>query len=66
MMSKHLESGSPSRRCPAFRDPGPGKGLNLVHDIPHPEGTLRNNNIGVDKRGRNFDSRGQARHALGT
>ncbi len=47
-----------------FENKGPGKGLNLLHDIPHPEGRLKNKDIGADKPGRSFDSRGQARHAL--
>lgn len=47
-----------------FEHKGPGKGLNLVHDIPNPEGRLKNKDIGSDKPGRSFDSRGQGRHAL--
>jgi len=47
-----------------FENKGPGKGLNLLHDIPHPAGRLKNKDIGADKPGRSFDSRGQARHAL--
>ena len=47
-----------------FENKGPGKGLNLVHDIPHPEGRLKNKDIGADKPGRSFDSRGQSRHSL--
>lgn len=49
-----------------FENKGPGKGLNLLHDIPHPEGRLKNKDIGADKPGRSFDSRGQGRHALST
>ena len=48
-----------------FENRGPGKGLSLLHDIPHPEGRLKNKDIGADKPGRSFDSRGQGRHALG-
>jgi protein required for attachment to host cells len=47
-----------------FENKGPGKGLNLLHDIPHPEGRLKNKDIGADKPGRSFDSSGQGRHAL--
>jgi len=49
-----------------FENKGPGKGLNLLQDIPHPEGRLKNKDIGADKPGRSFDSHGQGRHALGT
>lgn len=49
-----------------FENKGPGKGLNLLHDIPHPAGRLKNKDIGADKPGRSFDSHGQARHALGS
>ena len=47
-----------------FENKGPGKGLSLLHDIPHPEGRLKNKDIGTDKPGRSFDSRGQSRHSL--
>lgn len=47
-----------------FENKGPGKGLNLVSDIPHPEGRLKNKDIDADRPGRSFDSRGQGRHAL--
>ncbi len=49
-----------------FENKGPGKGLNLLHDIPHPAGRLKNKEIGADKPGRSFDSRGQSRHSLST
>jgi protein required for attachment to host cells len=49
-----------------FENKGPNKGLSLLQDIPHPEGRLKNRDIGADKPGRSFDSHGQARHALGT
>jgi protein required for attachment to host cells len=49
-----------------FENKGPGKGLNLLHDIPHPEGRLKNKEIGSDRPGRSFDSHGQGRHALST
>lgn len=49
-----------------FENKGPGKGLNLVQDIPHPEGKLRNQDIDSDQPGRSFDRFGQGRHALGT
>lgn len=47
-----------------FENRGPGKGLNLIFDISHPEGRLKNKDIGADKPGRSFDSRGHGRHAL--
>ena len=47
-----------------FENKGTGKGPNLLHDIPHPAGRLKNKDIGSDKPGRSFDSRGQARHAM--
>jgi protein required for attachment to host cells len=48
-----------------FVNPGPGKGLTLLRDIPHPEGRQRDKELGADKPGRSFDSHGQGRHALG-
>lgn len=48
-----------------FENQGPGKGMNLLQDIPHPEGRLKNKEIGADKPGRSFDSLGVGRHALG-
>jgi protein required for attachment to host cells len=48
-----------------FENTGVGKGMNLLHDIPHPAGRLKNKDIGADKPGRSFDSRGQSRHSLG-
>ena len=47
-----------------FENKGPGKGLNLLHNIPHPAGRLKNKDIGADKPGRSFDSNGQGRHSL--
>jgi len=47
-----------------FENKGPGKGLNLLHDIPHPEGRLKNKDIGADKPGRSIDSHGPGRHSL--
>lgn len=47
-----------------FENTGRGKGLNLLQDIPHPQGRLKNKDIGADKPGRSFDRRGQSRHAL--
>lgn len=46
-----------------FDNPGPGKGLRLVEDIPHPEGRLKSGEINSDKPGRAFDSFGQ-RHGM--
>ena len=39
-----------------FESPGPGKGLQLVEDIPHPEGRLKSGEINADKPGRAFDT----------
>jgi protein required for attachment to host cells len=47
-----------------FENRGPGKGLNLIFDIYHPEGRLKNKDLDTDKPGRSFDSRGHGRHAL--
>ncbi len=46
-----------------FENPGPGKGLQLVEDIPHPEGRLKSGEINADKPGRAFDSFGH-RHGM--
>ena len=46
-----------------FASNGRGKGLNLVQDIPHPEGRHKNKDIGADKPGRSLDSSGR-RHAF--
>jgi len=42
---------------------GPGKGLILLQDIPHPEGKLKSRDLGSDEPGRSFDSHG-ARHSI--
>ncbi len=39
-----------------FENNGPGKGMKLVEDIPHPEGRLKNREINTDKSGRAFDT----------
>ena len=46
-----------------FENKGPGKGLILLQDIPHPEGKLKNKDLGSDEPGRSFDSHG-ARHSF--
>ena len=46
-----------------FESPGPGKGLQLVEDIPHPEGRLKSGEINSDKPGRAFDTFGR-RHGM--
>jgi protein required for attachment to host cells len=46
-----------------FENSGPGKGLKLVEDIPHPEGRLKSGEIDADKPGRAFDSFGN-RHGM--
>lgn len=45
---------------------GPGKGLELVQNVEHPEGKLKNREINTDKHGRSFDRRGSGRHAYTT
>jgi protein required for attachment to host cells len=47
-------------------NPGPGKGLQLVEDIPHPEGRLKDGDINADKPGRVFDIVGAGRHSMST
>jgi len=47
-----------------FENSGPGKGLQLVEDIPHPEGRLKSGEINADKPGRAFDSIGNNRHSM--
>lgn len=47
-----------------FENSGPGKGLRLVEDIPHPEGRLKNGEINSDKPGRAFDKLGGGRHSM--
>ncbi len=47
-----------------FENPGPGKGLAPVEEIPHPQGRLKNQDFDADKPGRAFDSHGTGRHAL--
>ncbi len=46
-----------------FENKGPGKGLILLQDIPHPEGKLKSKDLGSDEPGRSFDSHG-ARHSF--
>jgi len=46
-----------------FENKGPGMALELIQDIPHPEGRLKNQELGSDKHGRAFDRQGQGRHA---
>jgi protein required for attachment to host cells len=41
-----------------FDNTGPGQGLNLLQDIPHPQGKLKSKDIGSDKPGRGSGSRG--------
>lgn len=49
-----------------FENRGPGKGLELVQDLEHPAGKLKNHEIDSDKHGRSFDRRGAGRHAYTT
>lgn len=46
-----------------FENKGPGKGLDLLREIDHPEGRLKNREIDTDKPGRSYESHGGARHA---
>lgn len=43
---------------------GPGRGLQLLDDIPHPEGRLKDGDINADRPGRAFDIIGAGRHAM--
>ncbi len=43
---------------------GPGKALELIEDIDHAEGRLKNGDIDADRPGRAFDRLGGGRHAL--
>lgn len=42
-----------------------GKPLQLIEDLPHPEGRLRDGDINADRPGRAFDIVGAGRHAMG-
>lgn len=42
---------------------GPRKGLDLIQQIEHPEGRLKNHEINSDKPGHSFDSKGGGHHA---
>ena len=46
-----------------FENAGPGKGMQLVEDIPHPEGRLKSGEINADRPGRAFDTFGR-RHGV--
>jgi protein required for attachment to host cells len=46
-----------------FENAGPGTGMQLVEDIPHPEGRLKSGEINADKPGRAFDTFGR-RHGM--
>jgi len=48
-----------------FENNGPGKGLQRVDVVDHPEGRLKNVEINSDKPGRAFDSFGGGRHSMG-
>lgn len=41
-------------------------GLQLLQDLPHPEGRMKNGEIDADKHGRSFDTFGAGRHAMST
>lgn len=46
-----------------FENKGPGKGLDLLQKLDHPEGRLKNREIKSDKPGRSYESHGGAHHA---
>ena len=46
-----------------FESDWPGKLIRRIHDFPHLEGRLQNQDIDTDKPGRIFDSFGQGRHS---
>jgi protein required for attachment to host cells len=48
-----------------FENRGPGKGLNLLEQLEHPAGRLKNHEIDSDKPGRRFTPRGEARQGMG-
>jgi protein required for attachment to host cells len=41
-----------------FENKGPGKGITLLQDIPHPEGRLKNHDLNSDRHGGSADARG--------
>ncbi len=43
-----------------------GKDLKWVQDIPHPQGRLKNSDIGTDKPTRTYDRFGAGRHTTGS
>lgn len=47
-----------------FEKAGKGNGLQLVEEIRHPEGRLKNGDINSDKPGRAFDKFGGGRHSM--
>lgn len=48
-----------------FENTGPGKGLGLLHEIEHPSGHARDQDINADKPGRGFGP-GGTHHSLAT
>lgn len=48
-----------------FENLGPGKGLDLVQEIEHPEGRERNREIDTDRPGRSFQSADARRSSMG-
>ena len=46
-----------------FESDWPGKSMRRIQDIPHPQGTMQNQDIDTDKPGRVFDSFGEGRHS---
>jgi protein required for attachment to host cells len=48
-----------------FENRGPGKGLELLQDVDHPAGKLKNKDIDSDKPGRKFSGSSPGRHGAG-
>lgn len=48
-----------------FENRGPGKGLDLVQNLDHPAGKLKNQDIDSDKAGRKFAPRATGRQGVG-
>jgi protein required for attachment to host cells len=46
-----------------FENAGPGKGLALLQDIPHPEGRLKNQDLNADRHGGSADAGGAGRQS---
>ena len=49
-----------------YQQSAPGRRLKLIRSIEHPEGRLRNRQLGRDRPGRAFERVGLGRHSMGT